>query len=111
MAEREGFEPSLGFHLNTISNRAPSATRTPLHENLIFAIRQLGIPVVQQVGNCKVPAALYLFALVDTNRAEALLGKVQLYSAGVLCARVLRCEARRIFVSVRSNAAANAFLS
>ncbi len=75
MAEREGFEPSYGVTHNTISNRAPSATRTPLHENLIFAIRQLGIPVVQQVGNCKVPAALYLFALVDTNRAEAVLGR------------------------------------
>ena len=30
MAEREGFEPSYGVTHNTISNRAPSATRTPL---------------------------------------------------------------------------------
>ena len=27
MAEREGFEPSLGLTLNTLSKRAPSATR------------------------------------------------------------------------------------
>jgi peptide-methionine (S)-S-oxide reductase len=26
---REGFEPSLGFHLNTLSKRAPSTTRPP----------------------------------------------------------------------------------
>jgi hypothetical protein len=31
MAEREGFEPSLEFPLNTLSKRAPSATRPPLH--------------------------------------------------------------------------------
>lgn len=30
MAEREGFEPSLGFTLNTLSRRAPSATQPPL---------------------------------------------------------------------------------
>jgi hypothetical protein len=30
MAEREGFEPSLGFHLNQISNLAPSTTRPSL---------------------------------------------------------------------------------
>ncbi len=31
MAEREGFEPSVEFPLHTLSRRAPSATRTPLH--------------------------------------------------------------------------------
>ncbi len=30
-AEREGFEPSNGFHRYTISSRAPSTTRTSLH--------------------------------------------------------------------------------
>jgi hypothetical protein len=30
MAEREGFEPSLGLTLNTLSRRAPSATQPPL---------------------------------------------------------------------------------
>ena len=30
MAEREGFEPSLEFPLNTLSKRAPSTTRPPL---------------------------------------------------------------------------------
>ena len=32
MAVREGFEPSLGFPLNTLSKRAPSTTRPP-HPN------------------------------------------------------------------------------
>ena len=30
MAEREGFEPSLEFPLNTLSKRAPSTTRPSL---------------------------------------------------------------------------------
>jgi hypothetical protein len=30
LAEREGFEPSLGLTLNTLSRRAPSATQPPL---------------------------------------------------------------------------------
>ena len=30
MAEREGFEPSLGVNLNTLSRRAPSATQPSL---------------------------------------------------------------------------------
>ena len=30
MAEREGFEPSIGINLYTLSRRAPSATRTSL---------------------------------------------------------------------------------
>ena len=32
MAEREGFEPSLEFPLNTLSKRAPSTTRPSLRE-------------------------------------------------------------------------------
>jgi hypothetical protein len=32
MAEREGFEPSVPFRAHTLSKRAPSATRTSLHE-------------------------------------------------------------------------------
>ena len=31
MAVRVGFEPTLGFHLNTLSKRAPSTTRPPHH--------------------------------------------------------------------------------
>ncbi len=31
MAERVGFEPTSRFLANTLSKRAPSATRTPLH--------------------------------------------------------------------------------
>src|SRR6185312_14986767 len=31
LAEREGFEPSIRFPVYTLSKRAPSATRPPLH--------------------------------------------------------------------------------
>ena len=31
MADREGFEPSIRSPVYTISNRAPSAARPPLH--------------------------------------------------------------------------------
>ncbi len=31
-AERQGFEPSVGVNLHTLSKRAPSATRTPLQK-------------------------------------------------------------------------------
>ena len=34
MAERVGFEPTLEFPLNTLSKRAPSATRPSLHRKL-----------------------------------------------------------------------------
>ncbi len=40
MAEREGFEPSLEFPLNTLSKRAPSATRPPLHLESCTALRR-----------------------------------------------------------------------
>ena len=36
LAEREGFEPSLGLTLNTLSRRAPSATQPPLRKTLNF---------------------------------------------------------------------------
>ena len=32
VAEREGFEPSKQFPVYTLSKRAPSATRPPLHK-------------------------------------------------------------------------------
>ena len=32
LAEREGFEPSIRFPAYTLSKRAPSATRPPLHK-------------------------------------------------------------------------------
>jgi hypothetical protein len=35
MAERVGFEPTLEFPLNTLSKRAPSATRPPLQARLL----------------------------------------------------------------------------
>ena len=31
MAESEGFEPSIGINLYTLSRRAPSTTRPPVH--------------------------------------------------------------------------------
>ena len=31
MADREGFEPSIRFHVYTLSRRAPSTTRPPVH--------------------------------------------------------------------------------
>src|ERR1700712_619846 len=31
LADREGFEPSNGFHRYTLSRRAPSTTRPPVH--------------------------------------------------------------------------------
>ena len=51
LAEREGFEPSLGFTLNTLSRRAPSATQPPLRNAFgiivksrasLFTLRKLG---------------------------------------------------------------------
>ena len=38
MAEREGFEPSVRFHVHTLSRRAPSTTRTSLHKMEIYNI-------------------------------------------------------------------------
>ena len=42
MAEREGFEPSLRFYVNTLSRRAPSTARPPLQlhqeSKLIFIV-------------------------------------------------------------------------
>ena len=35
MAERVGFEPTSRFRENTLSKRAPSATRTPLRDLVI----------------------------------------------------------------------------
>ena len=36
MAERAGFEPAIRFPVYTLSRRAPSTTRPPLHSRLIF---------------------------------------------------------------------------
>src|ERR1700677_2108842 len=48
MAERVGFEPTLEFPLNTLSKRAPSATRPSLREKsgkeLLFRARFLSAP-------------------------------------------------------------------
>ncbi len=40
MAEREGFEPSIRLPVYTLSRRAPSTTRTPLHEPMTPVIVQ-----------------------------------------------------------------------
>jgi hypothetical protein len=42
LAEREGFEPSLGLTLNTLSRRAPSATQPPLQIFVLFAVNANG---------------------------------------------------------------------
>ena len=43
LADREGFEPSLGLHLNTLSKRAPSATRPPVHPAArVMAVAETG---------------------------------------------------------------------
>ena len=36
LAERVGFEPTLEFPLNTLSKRAPSATRPSLLESMVY---------------------------------------------------------------------------
>ncbi len=42
MAEREGFEPSVHLlNVHTISNRAPSTTRTPLHLEQIISYQNI----------------------------------------------------------------------
>ncbi len=58
MAEREGFEPSLGLTLNTLSRRAPSATQPPLQ---IFYYRiktSLGLTLNTISGVCPAGAKL-----------------------------------------------------
>jgi hypothetical protein len=49
MAEREGFEPSVGFPLHTLSKRAPSTTRTSLRT---FRILHLRDTHNSQIANC-----------------------------------------------------------
>jgi hypothetical protein len=44
LAEREGFEPSVLFPAHTISNRAPSATRSPLHGASTTFLRLARLP-------------------------------------------------------------------
>src|SRR2546427_3191280 len=48
LAEREGFEPTLEFPLNTLSKRAPSATRPSLlnHEKILVKI-STGVQAIQ----------------------------------------------------------------
>src|SRR3954466_6755877 len=41
MAERVGFEPTLPVKVNTLSKRAPSATRPSLHYEPLFATRSV----------------------------------------------------------------------
>src|SRR5476651_2468009 len=41
LAEREGFEPSVGFPLHTLSKRAPSTTRTSLRASGINSLQRV----------------------------------------------------------------------
>jgi hypothetical protein len=45
MAEREGFEPSLGLTLNTLSRRAPSA---------VIISRVVALPIQLKVTLCSI---------------------------------------------------------
>ena len=38
LAVRVGFEPTLSFHLNTLSKRAPSTTRPPHHHHRSYSL-------------------------------------------------------------------------
>jgi hypothetical protein len=52
MAERVGFEPTLPFRVNTLSKRAPSATRPSLRRNLggTIAPEKLSLPELAGTG-------------------------------------------------------------
>src|SRR5438128_8645774 len=49
LAERVGFEPTVGFPLHTLSKRAPSTTRTSLRAFRIYHLRE---PGSRQNTNC-----------------------------------------------------------
>src|ERR1700674_1958148 len=51
VAEREGFEPSLEFPLNTLSKRAPSTTRPSLREGDSLSLAQ----PQQIIANAQIP--------------------------------------------------------
>ena len=41
MAERMGFEPMIRFPIYTLSKRAPSTTRPPLHKHIFYIFNNL----------------------------------------------------------------------
>ena len=53
VAEGVGFEPTLRFPVNTLSKRAPSATRPPLHASLAHGDRHIFLqannPVLERI--------------------------------------------------------------
>src|SRR5271157_2617605 len=59
VAERVGFEPTLEFPPNTLSKRAPSATRTPLrgHQGQYSIAEQAGRRWQTAGGNLKLEIA------------------------------------------------------
>lgn len=54
MAERAGFEPAVEFPLHTLSRRAPSAARTPLHAKFVccYPIILFYIPEQLHAAEC-----------------------------------------------------------
>lgn len=46
VADREGFEPSVGFHLHTLSKRARSTTPPPVHVASHCEVASLPICIV-----------------------------------------------------------------
>lgn len=64
LAEREGFEPSLGLTLNTLSRRAPSATQPPLRNFVVMLYVKLllwGAYVSKPCFVCKQSLRLHAF--------------------------------------------------
>ena len=57
MAERMGFEPMIEFPLYTLSKRAPSTTRPPLH---YFSLDILSTPIKASCGISTFPNCLAL---------------------------------------------------
>src|SRR5262249_41881380 len=52
MAERVGFEPTLPFRVNTLSKRAPSATRPSLRRRFQEALRTASLLKQRKRGAC-----------------------------------------------------------
>src|SRR5215467_11819185 len=63
MAERVGFEPTLEFPLNTLSKRAPSATRPPLQR------RETLLKLTHLTGGTR-RVELYHARAIDTGKSE-----------------------------------------
>ena len=66
MAERVGFEPTLEFPLNTLSKRAPSATRPSLRRFREATAKQVAHPFDCAQGRSKPDFGLRVCRLFDS---------------------------------------------